>query len=304
MANAKSRYRIKNADGSYSIRWFETLGDLVIFDDNTTAEEKKGLWDSYGTILTLSHTKSGTTHSLAFSVQNVPTSPASPYLFCQFKATAGFTAGDTVQFTNSSQAATLTPLLQNGESAPDNVFQSGNFVLCVIDGSASSIIFLTGGGGGSGIGGNVSTADKLSGATADSQASTGKSLSSTVPASSADAVLAVFDIGSISLLGRYSISIRLKGSHRSNLTTNLLKVEFVRTRGSTSAVLKTGYIRESDVYTTSDYCTFAMAVEINDGLQSSDTYAVRFKTVGNTNSVTWKFDYVYASLAGATIFSI
>ena len=306
MSGMKAKYKVKNSDGSYSIRWFETLGEQVIFNDNSNAELKKKLWDSYGTIITLSHSKIETTHLLTVLTQNVPSNYISPYIFCQFKATDNFTNGDQIKIESDTFGThVLNPITQNGEPILEDIFKNEDFVICVINISDSSIIFFTFGGSGSGIGGNVSTADKLPGSSSDEQASTGKSIESIVPESTAaDTKLTEFDLGKISLLGRYSISIRLKCNYQSKETTNLIKVELIRKRNEEETVLNTGFIRECDIYTISDYCTFAMAVEINDKLQNDDKYIVRFKTGGSSHAFNLYFDYVYASIAGATIFSI
>lgn len=41
MPDKRARFRIKNSDGTYSTRWFETKANIVLFDDGTNVEAFK-----------------------------------------------------------------------------------------------------------------------------------------------------------------------------------------------------------------------------------------------------------------------
>nr|DAJ66758.1 MAG TPA: hypothetical protein [Caudoviricetes sp.] len=42
MPDKKAQYLVKNEDGTYSKRWFETKGDIVLMKDGSTAEDAIG----------------------------------------------------------------------------------------------------------------------------------------------------------------------------------------------------------------------------------------------------------------------
>lgn len=42
MPDKKAQYLVKNEDGTYSKRWFETKGDMVLMEDGSTAEDAIG----------------------------------------------------------------------------------------------------------------------------------------------------------------------------------------------------------------------------------------------------------------------
>lgn len=148
------------------------------------------------------------------------------------------------------------------------------------------------------LGGIVSSAKDMIGAVTDSQASSGKSIQQSVTTSTAaGTVLASFKLPEISLLGRYSIILRIKSNYKSLLTLGLLTVNIKKGNDT----IKTLSIRECDFYDTSNYCTFTTVVDINT---PGDDYTVQFAASGSSKAATFNFDYVYAELAGASLLAI
>ena len=96
----------------------------------------KALLDAIG-VHQLDYAKSGTVHGLT------GLNGAAGVIACQFKATAGFAAGDSV--TVDGTAYTLK--LSNGETAEDNLFVSGAIVPCIVDTAGETVNFRAGGGG-------------------------------------------------------------------------------------------------------------------------------------------------------------
>lgn len=176
---------------------------------------------------------------------------------------------------------------QKGDAVNAATFE-GN--LKIIDTLGSSFIFL------------VDFSDN-EGAVEDTLASKGKAISSSLPANSSAAFFTT-DIPKLKKLGRYSINLRLKSSYRSSASTNFLKVEFYRIREGTETLLGQGTIREKDIYQTTDYCNYALAVEIGDSFKDTDTYKLKLVGCGNSNAATINIDYIAIDLATSTVIAI
>lgn len=97
---------------------------------------QKAKWDGYGTVHTLTHAKTGTTHALT------GLNGAAGVLSCQFKATGAFTTGDTVKV----DGAAYTVKLSDGKTAKTGLFVSGALVSCILDTAGKTVNFKAGGG--------------------------------------------------------------------------------------------------------------------------------------------------------------
>lgn len=95
----------------------------------------KALLDAIG-VHTLDYAKSGTVHGLT------GLNGASGVLSCQFKATAGFAAGDSVTVDGTA----YTIKLSNGKAAKKDLFVSGSIVSCILDTVGKTVNFKAGGG--------------------------------------------------------------------------------------------------------------------------------------------------------------
>lgn len=137
----------------------------------------------------------------------------------------------------------------------------------------------------------------------DSLASKGKAISASLVSNSSDTFFSA-NIPNLKKLGRYSINIRLKSSYNSSASTDFIKVEFYRVRNDVETLLGQGTIREKDVYQTTDYCNYALAVEIGNSFESTDTYKLKLVGCGNSNAATINIDYIAIDLATSTIIAI
>lgn len=95
----------------------------------------KALLDAIG-VHTLDYAKSGTVHGLT------GLNGAAGVIACQFKATAGFAAGDSV----TVDGAAYTVKLSNGKAAKKDLFVSGSIVSCILDTVGKTVNFKAGGG--------------------------------------------------------------------------------------------------------------------------------------------------------------
>ena len=95
----------------------------------------KALLDAIG-VHTLDYAKSGTVHGLT------GLNGAAGGIACQFKATAGFAAGDSV----TVDGAAYTIQLSNGKAAKKDLFVSGSIVSCILDTVGKTVNFKAGGG--------------------------------------------------------------------------------------------------------------------------------------------------------------
>lgn len=95
----------------------------------------KALLDAIG-VHTLDYAKSGTVHGLT------GLNGAAGVIACQFKATAGFAAGDSV----TVDGAAYTIQLSNGKAAKKDLFVSGSIVSCILDTAGKTVNFKAGGG--------------------------------------------------------------------------------------------------------------------------------------------------------------
>lgn len=95
----------------------------------------KALLDAIG-VHTLDYAKSGTVHGLT------GLNGAAGVIACQFKATAGFAAGDSV----TVDGAAYTIQLSNGKAAKKDLFVSGSIVSCILDTVGKTVNFKAGGG--------------------------------------------------------------------------------------------------------------------------------------------------------------
>ena len=102
----------------------------------TAAQKTK--WDGYGTVHTLTHSRSvpGRFHALT------GLNGATGVLSCQFKATAAFNAGDTFRVDGVTYAGKLA----DGKTAKTGLFVSGALVSCIIDTAGKTVNFKAGGG--------------------------------------------------------------------------------------------------------------------------------------------------------------
>ena len=113
-------------------------------------------------VLTISHSKSGTVHSLTMSVD--PSTMLLPLIPVQFKASAAYAEGDTFAINGSSCAAKLP----NGEDLYDSLFVSGAVVSCVLEVEDSGMILNFNKGGGKYKVGDTLTASQYEDLYADS----------------------------------------------------------------------------------------------------------------------------------------
>lgn len=89
-----------------------------------------------GTVCTLAHSKSGTVHAFTGLGERIGLVP------CQFKAAAGYTAGDTATIDGEAYTIQLT-----GADAPEtDLFVSGKSILVDVDTEGKTINFKAGGG--------------------------------------------------------------------------------------------------------------------------------------------------------------
>ena len=119
-------------------------GDLTAHTGNSgihVTAAQKSKWDGYETIRTLTHSKSGTVHYLAYS------GAVSGIISCVFTATADYMTGDTVVMAINNLSSLYQIQLTNGEAAEDNLFVSGAVVPCIVDTAGKTVNFKAGGGG-------------------------------------------------------------------------------------------------------------------------------------------------------------
>lgn len=115
-------------------------GTTVVFPDNPDNPGSSGVGNE---VITLSHSKTGTVHTLSMSVS--PASMLLPLIPIQFKATAAYSDGDTFTIDGTP----CTAKLQNGEELDDEFFVSGGVVSAVLEVEDDSMIlnFNRAGGG-------------------------------------------------------------------------------------------------------------------------------------------------------------
>lgn len=109
----------------------DTAGNLLL-----QINEVKGDVDALETVHTLTHSKSGTVHSL--SGLNTDDTLVS----IQFKATAAYTAGDTFRVDGTVYA----PKMPNGKAPDGGFFVAGALVSAILDTEAGTVNFKGGGG--------------------------------------------------------------------------------------------------------------------------------------------------------------
>ncbi len=121
----------QKAPGTVSETVTDHIEDATI---HVTAQDKQK-WNEYNTVYTLVHQKSGTVHQLT------GLNGQTGILSCLFTAAAAYSSGDT--FTVDGTAYTVK--MQDGKDPTDGFFTSGAIVPVIVDTTAKTVNFKTGG---------------------------------------------------------------------------------------------------------------------------------------------------------------